>query len=434
MDQSHRCSGPLQQLLHDLVSNRGVSNECWILLQQRLLTAANPRLADPHFAPAVSPVGVLRHSICALKTLQRAQAAAAAMGRLLLLSVAADRCTFANRPLALTSELAQEADAVHILSAAANLPGILALYPGVELCLETKVCSELGVVRGCPVLVEDILLPENEPFLILHLLYHFFTLFCFPFVLYSCLVLRRLPLLAHASTEVLRPQIQIYHLIHFCTFLLPYCCEFPLRLGSSILPLAPEAFSSAPRRTLGDFNPARPPPEGFHFDSDQKAYLQLHRCQLPLTNTFAMTHDNLQGQTLPSIILDLAKPPKMSAVSRPTIFSFPFCSRDTFAYLYPPKWAQDEYWIACLVLLSRVPSLDDILFLRLPDLHALQRPRPDYIRNAYAHFATQEKNTIRRIDAVLHRLHLDHLRQSITLPLLATSNPPELLLPTLKTS
>ena len=91
--------------------------------------------------------------------------------------------------------------------------------------------------------------------------------------------------------------------------------------------------------------------------------------------------------------------------------------------------SQDEYWIACLVLLSRVPSLDNILFLRLPDLHVLRRPRPDYIRNAYAHFATQEKNTIRRSDAVLHRLHLDHLPQSIILPLLATSNPPALLLP-----
>ena len=36
----------------------------------------------------------------------------------------------------------------------------------------------------------------------------FFTLFCFPFIFYSYarLVLRRLPLLAHASTEVLRPQ------------------------------------------------------------------------------------------------------------------------------------------------------------------------------------------------------------------------------------
>ena len=50
-----------------------------------------------------------------------------------------------------------------------------------------------------------------------------------------------------------------------------------------------------------------------------------------------MTHYNLQGQTLPSIILGLAKPPKMSAVSRHIIFSFPFRSRDTFAYLYPPN-------------------------------------------------------------------------------------------------
>ena len=151
-------------------------------------------------------------------------------GRRLLLSVAADRCTFANRPLALTSELAQEADAVHTLSATANLPGILALYPGVELCLETKVCSELGVVRGCPVLVEDILLPENEPFLILHLLYFF--LLCFAFLLFSI----------HK------------HVLFFAVY--PFLPMLPLRYfdpGSNILPLAPDAFSSAPGRTLGDF-------------------------------------------------------------------------------------------------------------------------------------------------------------------------------------
>ena len=254
--------GPKPSMLRPLATtsarpglNRGVSNECWILLQQRLLTAAGPWLADPHFAPAVSPVGILRHSIRAFKTLHRAQAAAAAMGRRLLLSVAADRCTFANRPLALTSELAQEADAVHTLSATANLPDILALYPGVELCLETKVCSELGVVRGCPVLVEDILLPENEPFLILHLLYRFFTLFCFPFIFYSyaCLVLRRLPLLAHASTEVLRLQPKSTTSSASAPSYCPTAANSLCDLGpSSILPLAPDAFSSAPGRTLGD--------------------------------------------------------------------------------------------------------------------------------------------------------------------------------------
>ena len=267
LDQSHRCSGPLQQLLHDLVSDRGVSNECWILLQQRLLTAADPRLADPHFAPAVSPVGVLRHSIRALKTLQRAQAAAAAMGRRLLLSVAADRCTFANRPLALTSELAQEADAVHTLSATANLPGILALYPGVELCLETKVCSELGVVRGCPVLVEDILLPENEPFLILHLLYLF--LLCFAFLLFSIhkhvsffAVYPFLPMLPLRYFEP-NPNLPPHPLLHLPTALL---LRVPSATWVKHPALGPGRFLLSARTHPWRFYPARPPPEGFHFE------------------------------------------------------------------------------------------------------------------------------------------------------------------------
>ena len=317
-----------------------------ILLQQHLLTAADPRLADPHFAPAVSPVGVLRHSIRALKTLQRARAAAAAMGRRLLLSAAADRCTFANRPLAPTSELAQEADAVHTLSATANLPGILTLYPGVELCLETKVCSELGVVRGCPVLVEDILLPEHEPFLILHLLYRF--LLCFAFLSFSI----------HK------------HVLFFAVC--PFLPMLPLRYfdpGSSILPLAPDAFSSAPGRTLGNFTLPTHHRKDSILTLTKKVIFNCidvnFRSPTHLPWPITICKDRLflpsfwTWQNLPKWVLFLGL----------LIFSFPFRSKDTFAYLYPPKWAQDEYWIACLVLLSRVPSLDDILFLRLPNLH-----------------------------------------------------------------
>ena len=105
---------------------------------------------------------------------------------------------------------------------------------------------------------------------------------------------------------------------------------------------------------------ARPPPEGFHFDSDQKAYLQLHRCQFPLTNRFAMIHYNLQGQTLPSIILDLAKPPQMRAISRPIIFSFSFRFRDSFAEItsricIPHKWAEDKYSLYMLRSTPRTP-------------------------------------------------------------------------------
>ena len=83
-----------------------------------------------------------------------------------LLAVAADRCSFGNRPLRLDPALAQEAAAVHTLSATANLPAILALFPCVELCLETKLCPALGLVRGCTVILDDILYPNNEPLLV----------------------------------------------------------------------------------------------------------------------------------------------------------------------------------------------------------------------------------------------------------------------------
>ena len=166
LNHSHRCSGPLQTILNNLVSDRGMSDHSWACLQKRLLMASDPRLRDPHFAPAVCPVGVMRHTVRALKTLQRAHQAAASTGHRLLLAVAADRCSFGNRPLRLDPALAQEAAAVHTLSATANLPAILALFPGVELCLETKLCPALGLVRGCTVILDDILYPNNEPLLV----------------------------------------------------------------------------------------------------------------------------------------------------------------------------------------------------------------------------------------------------------------------------
>ena len=50
--------------------------------------------------------------------------------------------------------------------------------------------------------------------------------------------------------------------------------------------------------------PASPPLA--HFELDQKAFLRTHRTQLPCKNLFSLTAYNLQGQTLPSLILDLA--------------------------------------------------------------------------------------------------------------------------------
>ena len=79
--------------------------------------------------------------------------------------------------------------------------------------------------------------------------------------------------------------------------------------------LGPGRFFLGPLTRPWRFFPRQPSGDNFLLDQDNKPFLQLQRCQLPLTNTFAMTAYQLQGQTLPAIILDLAKPPQMTAVA-----------------------------------------------------------------------------------------------------------------------
>eukprot|EP00438_Fugacium_kawagutii_P003787 Skav219305 [mRNA] locus=scaffold2489:11936:14720:- [translate_table: standard] len=81
---------------------------------------------------------------------------------------------------------------------------------------------------------------------------------------------------------------------------------------------------------------------------------------------------------------------------------------------------EDEYWIATLVLLSRVGSFDDLLILRMPDPAALSRPRPEFLRKAYAAFQQRQATTLQELDKHLHSLNLESLRQRVTSPLLST--------------
>ena len=50
-------------------------------------------------------------------------------------------------------------------------------------------------------------------------------------------------------------------------------------------------------------------------DSPAPRVFHMHRCQLPVSNLFAMTHYALQGATLDAILLDLAHPPRMTRAS-----------------------------------------------------------------------------------------------------------------------
>ena len=95
--------------------------------------------------------------------------------------------------------------------------------------------------------------------------------------------------------------------------------------------LGPGRFLLSPVTSQWKFYPRQPPTNAIQFDSDNRAYMQLHRHQLPLTNLFAMTHYTLQGQTLPAIILDLARPPGMKFV--PCQISIRVCCFSAFLSL-----------------------------------------------------------------------------------------------------
>ena len=74
----------------------------------------------------------------------------------------------------------------------------------------------------------------------------------------------------------------------------------------------------------------------------------------------------------------------------------------------------DGYWIALLVLVSRVPQSEDVLLLRLPDRAALARARPQYLQDAYQHFFAKERVTLSQIDSILRLQNFHDLRESVT--------------------
>lgn len=377
----------------------------------------------------------MRHSIRVLKTMQRAEAGARAAQHRLLLATCADRCYFENRPIHLTPALGQEAASVHALSATGNLPAIIALYPGVELCLETKLCPELGLVRGCTVILEDIILADNEPHLrcIMPSLQFYLRTLHPPSCLHtdSCLIsfFTHSLLPNNYATPTLRPfdknpDLSPHPLLHLPVGLL---LRAPGATWIKHAALGPGRFFLGPATHSWRFYPRDAPAEHVLFDCDNKAYMQLHRCQLPVTNT---CHDTLH----------FARP---NAASNYPGSRAPTCHEaralPALVHCYPANYlsfllaflvdsgripSQDDYWIACLVLLSRVRSMDDLLLFRLPDFTALNRPRPEYLRAAYKTFHDHEASTLRNLEHILAQLQLQHLRDLVTTPLLTSHAPP----------
>ncbi|CAE8654839.1 unnamed protein product [Polarella glacialis] len=356
LDYSHRCAGALCTLLYEMTKHGKLSQDSWAALQNRVLThpsAQETRQAyrQAPFACQDCPVGVLRHSVRASFTYERAVGFARASEQRLLVAVASDRCTGQSANFQLQSAVYKDLASVHNLSTTAHLPNCLFLWRGVRLTLEEKMCVELGVVRGCAAVVLDILPDEREP-------------------LYD----------------------QGAHLEPFLFRYVPEALimEVPGATWLKEPELGPGRFYLGRAKRNWKYNVSITMACHFLDAATTKKPVTINRVQLPVTNMFALTVYALQGQTLPAIIVDVARPPGMS---------------------------RDEHWISLLVLLSRVRQIEDVVILRLPEKKCFEGGPPEFLTSEYARLCL-EQETLLMLDKQLAAVQLHDIRAQVTQPLL----------------
>ena len=113
----------------------------------------------------------------------------------------------------------------------------------------------------------------------------------------------------------------------------------------------------------------------------------MERLQFPVANADVMLDYTLQGQTVPGIMLDMLRPPRMS---------------------------RDEHWLSMLVFVSRAETLENVKVLRLCEKKDLEGGPPQFLLQEIDRVKLLEENTIQRLDQKLLNLELHGLRATTT--------------------
>ena len=141
-----------------------ISDEMWGLYLSRVLVPGDPRLADassPFVKHDVTFV-VHRHKIRVMRSLEMAKTDSLRLRTQLFMVQAKDEETHPAEQSRLTPPIL--ADLLRRVSPeqTQGLPSFLPLYRGMRLLLSSKECVRLGLVKGCPVVVKDIVLSDDE--------------------------------------------------------------------------------------------------------------------------------------------------------------------------------------------------------------------------------------------------------------------------------
>jgi hypothetical protein len=357
LDYSHRCGGPLNDFLQEMMQGE-ITDASWRAINTRCLRSntaveAKQQVKAPPFTTEACTVGVMRHSIRALKTYDRAKFFSVQAGHRLFISHASDRCVGQSACFELSSHVYKKFAAVNNLSVTKHLAGALFLWRGLEVLLEEKMCVELGIVRGARAVIDDIVFDINEP-----------------------------PIDDDAS---LPP-----HVLRF----VPQCLilRVPGATWVKERTLGPGRFTLSRTKRAWRYNLKPGDDTEALVDTSQRRYLSVARVQLPVSNCFALTMYGLQGATVAAILLDLAKPNKMG---------------------------RDELWMSLFVLLSRVPSFDDLIIYRLPPREAFNGGAPQFLQEEMQRLASLQQATVSHLDKELQQLQCEELRTLVSQPLLS---------------
>jgi len=377
---SRRCMGDLKTILDEMLVPGGrLRDETWNALQARVVGYSfdsasgkvkpissheqDARLAQAPFNSASCCIGVLRHSIRVLKEFDHARMCAAQLGRRLLMVPASDRADSSSSHLRIPRYMYLKFVAEPNLTRTRHLSGVLPLCKGMTMVLEEKLCAELGVVRGCRCIVEEICFDElepefdDDPSLEPH-------------------VLSRVPVglvLQVAKVKDLPDPTWVKH-------------------GQ----LGPGRFFLGRVRRTWQFLLKDDAHVDHLEDKRGNKFIPVERLQLPVSSAGVLTDYGLQGQTVPGIILDLKRPTGMS---------------------------RDEHWLALFVLLSRAEELDNILIYRLARREHFEGGPPGYLLQEMQRLRAVEHGTLQRIDTTLASLQMQKLREAVTQPLLQAVRP-----------
>ena len=158
-----RAPGVLSRLQQEMRSGV-ISDEMWDVYMSRVLEPNDPRLLDPDtpFGSGNVHFIVHRHKIRVMRSLEHAKTQSRHHQVPLYIVQACDEAVRSEDQLKLTDSVRRELLQLSNPDATKGLQSFLPLHRGMRLLLSSKDCVRFGIVKGCPCILEEIILAPEE--------------------------------------------------------------------------------------------------------------------------------------------------------------------------------------------------------------------------------------------------------------------------------